>query len=187
MARRQPMLRGLEARAKHWYAPSLILRCERSEPRRTHGPHAAPHPLACATARLAITTIRLARYSGEAWMSPISLSDGTFTPSSADASNFPASAASSLLGAEHAAFAGAGHRRTDAVLRHGDEHAGDRIARRRVAELRVASLGGRDELDRGDDLALLERRLEQAGEELVGSDLPLLVTTVAPSASSAAG
>src|SRR5690606_12763820 len=62
----------------------------------------APCPLddywfAFVTARLAITTTRWARYSAEAWMSDMRLSDRMLMPSSAAASNEPARAASISL------------------------------------------------------------------------------------------
>src|SRR5690606_31045588 len=56
-----------------------------------------PQAVAFATARLAITAIRLARYSGDAWRSPIRSFDGTLTPSSAEALNDLTSAASISL------------------------------------------------------------------------------------------
>ena len=51
-------------------------------------------PAQAATARLVITLIRCARYSGVAWMSPIRPSAETVSPSIASGEKFPASAAS---------------------------------------------------------------------------------------------
>ena len=128
---------------------------------RRHRPIPTPlaQPLAAATARLAITTTRLARYSGEAWMSPIR--------SSGRDRHAVERRRLELLGqapprprlrAEDALVAGAGDRDAHAILALGDEHAGHRIARGRVAEFRVAGLGRRREGHRGDDLAILRAR-----------------------------
>jgi hypothetical protein len=60
--------------------------------------------------------------------------------------------------AEHPALARTGDRdaRACRTLRH--EDADDGIARGRVAELLIGRLGGHREFDRGDDLALFQRR-----------------------------
>src|SRR5262249_50406589 len=62
----------------------------------------------------------------------------------------------------------AGHRHPHAVLGLGDEHADHGVARGGVRELHVGRLLGLWEADRGDQLAVLQRRLEQALEEAVG-------------------
>src|SRR5690606_11489233 len=73
--------------------------------------------------------------------------------------------------AEDAALARAGDGDPHAfgILR--DEHADQRVARCRIWELQVSGPDRYREAHARDDLALTERRFEQAGEEIVRADL----------------
>ena len=78
------------------------------------------------------------------------------------------------LPAEHAAAARARHGHAGLAAALGDENADQRVAGGRVGEFRVASLGGNRERHLGDDFAIVQGRLEQAGEEVARRDAPLV-------------
>ncbi|MCY1238401.1 hypothetical protein D9M72_511380 [compost metagenome] len=61
-----------------------------------------------------------------------------------------------------------------AIVPSRDEHTGHRVARCRIGELLIGSLGRRFEADGGDDLAVLQRCFEQAGEEIICRNLALV-------------
>ena len=131
--------------------------------------------VAAATARLAMTPIRCARYSGSAWMSPLRPSAGSVTPSSDFGREALARALPRRPCTRKTPFEPAPVTATRTSLAAlGDEDADQRIARGRIAELRIGRLRRDREGHLGDDLALLQRRIEQAGEELVGGDLALV-------------
>ena len=107
-------------------------------------------------------------------MSLIRFFAGTFTPSRAEAAKFFGQRRFDLLRAEDAVVAGTGNGNADPILALGHEHADDRIARSRIAELLVGRLGRRGEGHGSDDLAVLQRGLEQALEEFIGRNLALV-------------
>ena len=121
-------------------------------------------------ARRAITPTRWARYSALPWMSLFSPSAGILMSLIAAEEKFLASASSIAL-TRNTLGPGAGHRDPHAARRLGHEHADHGVARGRIGELHVGGLLGLGEADRGDQLALAQRRLEQALEEAVGGVL----------------
>src|SRR5690606_11419963 len=74
------------------FNPAVSVACRRGTPNAS--PKQNNQAFAAATARLAMTVIRCARYSAEAWISLIRLVAGTLMPSSALGSNLAPSAAS---------------------------------------------------------------------------------------------
>ena len=157
--------------------------------RRAAGPAGGSLQPAAATARLAITVTRWARYSALPWMSPFRPSgDVLHAWPRASGGQLAASAASISAWRNTPPWPAPVTATRTPVGRLGHEHADHGVARGRVAELGVAGLRRDREVDRGDELARLQRGGEHALEEVVGRrSRACRCTMVAPSASTAGG